>query len=200
MKREKLNTLVILTLFIAIEAIFAFTALGSIPLGPGIVATLAHIPPLVAALILGYREGFIMGGVMGVFSLIVFSTSLLASPTAFAFTPIAPNGNFWSLVICIVPRILLPVIGVLCYRLCKKKCNSAVSAGIAGGVASFLHSLMVLSLIYICFHGHAAVGNDYVNMLVLWGGLNAVFEIILAAVVCAGIIPVIEKTRSKATN
>ncbi len=197
MKREQINTSVILALFVAIEAIFAFTALGSIPLGPGIVATLAHIPPLVAALILGYREGLIMGGVMGVFSLVVFSTSLLGSPSAFAFTPIAPNGNFWSLVICLVPRILFPAIGVFCYRFCRKKLNSGFSAGIAGCVASLMHSLMVLSLIYICFYGHTAVGNDYVTLLVLWGGLNAVLEILIAAIVCAGIIPVVERTRHK---
>ncbi len=200
MKRERINTSVILALFVAIEAIFAFTALGSIPLGPGIVATLAHIPPLVAALILGYREGLLMGGVMGVFSLVVFSTSLLGSPSAFAFTPMAPNGNFWSLVICLLPRILFPAIGVFCYRLCKKKLNAAISAGIAGGVASLMHSLMVLSLIYVCFHGHAAVGNDYITLLILWGGLNAVIEILIAAVVCAGIIPVVEKTRNKTVD
>ena len=137
---------------------------------------------------------------MGVFSLIVFSTSLLGSTSAFAFTPIAPNGNFWSLVICIVPRILFPVIGVFCYRFCKKKFHSSVSAGIAGVVASLMHSFMVLSLIYICFYGHTAVGKDYVALMIAWGGINAVLEIVVAAVVCAGIVPAVEKTRRKAIN
>ncbi len=197
MKSERLNTVVILALFIAIEAIFAFTALGSIPMGPGIVATLAHIPPLIAALVLGYKKGLFMGGVMGVFSLIVFSTSLLASPSAFAFTPIAPNGNFLSLVICVVPRILFPAIGVFCYSLCRKKMNASLSAGIAGAVASLMHSFMVLSLIYICFYGHTAVGKDYVALMITWGGVNAVLEIVIAAVVCAGIVPVMEKIVKK---
>ncbi len=193
MKTKSLTTMVLLALFLAIEIIFCFTPLGSLPLGPGIVATLSHIPPLVAALLLGYRNGLFMGGVFGVCSLIVWSTSLLASPSAFAFTPIAPNGNVWSLVICLVPRILFPAVALWLYQLMNKKCNRAVSAAIAGGIGTFFHSFLVLSLIYLCFRGHETVGTSYLNVLLLWGGINAVMEILVGAVVCAGLVPPLHK-------
>ena len=60
-----------------------------------------------------------------------------------------------------------------------------------------MHSFMVLSLIYICFYGHTAVGKDYVALMITWGGVNAVLEIVIAAVVCAGIVPVMGKVVKK---
>ena len=195
MKREKINTMILLALFIAIEVIFCFTPLGSLSLGPGILATLSHIPPLVAVFILGRRNGVFMGLVFGICSLIVWSTSLLASPSAFAFTPLAPNGNVWSLVICLLPRILFPLFAGLIYDLLANKCNKAVSAGVAGAVGTLLHSLMVLSLLYVCFRGHETVGDSYLNVLLLWGGVNAVMEILVGAVASAGIVPVLAKIK-----
>lgn len=70
MRNEKTKNIVTLSLLTAIEIIFAFTVLGSIPLGPGIVATLAHIPPIIAATLLGKKQGFYMGCVFGFLSLI----------------------------------------------------------------------------------------------------------------------------------
>ena len=193
--KNNLTTMVLLALFIAIEAIFCFTPLGSLPLGPGIVATLSHIPPLVAALVLGKKNGAFMGAVFGICSLIVWSTSLLASPSAFAFTPIAPNGNLWSLVICLLPRILFPIVAVWLYELLSKKCNRAVSAGIAGGIGTFFHSFLVLSLLYVCFKGHETVGTSYLTVLLLWGGINAVMEILVGAIACAALVPALHKLK-----
>ncbi len=42
-KKLSIRTMTLLAIFTAIEVIFCFTPLGSLPLGPGIVATLAHI-------------------------------------------------------------------------------------------------------------------------------------------------------------
>ncbi|MDR0930932.1 MAG: hypothetical protein LBM38_04230, partial [Clostridiales bacterium] len=41
-----------IAILIAIEIAFCFTALGSLPITPGIVATLAHLPAIVAVLLL----------------------------------------------------------------------------------------------------------------------------------------------------
>ena len=194
--KKNLTTMILLALFVAIEIIFCFTPLGSLPLGPGIVATLSYIPPLVAALILGYRSGCFMGGVFGVCSLVVWSTSLLASPSAFAFTPLAPNGNVFSLVICLLPRILFPLVAVWLYQLLSKKMNRAVSAGIAGGIATLFHSFLVLSMIYLCFRGQEIVGSSYLTLLLAWGGVNAIMEILVGAVVCAGLVPPLHKMRT----
>jgi len=191
-----LRTIVLLAIFTAIEIIFCFTVLGSLPIGP-IVATLAHIPVIIAALMLGKKAGLYMGFVMGICSFIVWSFMPPNPAIAFAFSPLAPYGNFWSLVICIVPRALFPVICVMIFDAMRKRFKMPVCAAVAAFVSTALHSLMVLSLIYFCFSGNSAIsdyiGATYVKFMVAWGGINAVMEVILAGVVAAGVIVPLKK-------
>ena len=70
----------------AIEAIFCFTPLGSIPIGP-IVATLAMIPVIITSLTFGKNLGMLMGFIMATFSFIVWTFIQPASVYAFLFTP-----------------------------------------------------------------------------------------------------------------
>lgn len=215
-KQAKSKTLYIvqLAIFTAIEAIFCFTPLGSLPLGPGIVATLAHIPALIAAFTLGKLAALYMGGVMGIFALIVW-TFMPSNPLyAFCFTPFAPYGSIWSLVICIVPRMIFPVVAAVIFEALKnfmkrKKDNApktafVIPAVVAAVVGSVLHSVMVLGGIYLCFGGNteiiqgiteqageaAAVGvsSDFVVFLIAWGWLNSVFEAIIAGILSGALI------------
>ncbi|HOV69230.1 MAG TPA: ECF transporter S component [Clostridia bacterium] len=180
--------LVQLSLFTAIELIFCFTPLGSIPISPGIVATLAHIPALIAALSLGvYAAGF-MGLVMGISSFIVWTFMPPVPPAAFAFTPFAPYGNIFSLIICILPRTVFPIITALIHRRLKNSIRLPVSAGVSAAVGTFMHSFLVLSGIYLAFYSNPMVGGDYINFLVAWGGVNALMEILLGAVISSAVI------------
>ena len=65
---KKTNFWVQIALFTSIELIFCFTVLGSIPISPGIVATLAHIPAIIVALTLGKKPAAFRGTVMGISS------------------------------------------------------------------------------------------------------------------------------------
>lgn len=211
-KNTSILLMVQLAVFTAIEAVFCFTPLGSLPLGPGIVATLAHIPAIIVALSLGKKAGLYMGFIMGLFSLIVW-TFMPSNPLfAFCFTPFTQFGNVWSLVICIVPRTLMPFITAVIFDLLKGRIKLVPAAVIAAVVSSLLHSVMVLGLIYICFSGNeeisafiaqtmtdsgtpefteayqAGISTNIGVFLTAWGGINAVFEAIVAGVVAAGAI------------
>jgi len=59
-KKNKTLFLAQFGILLAIEAIFCFTPLGSIPMGP-IVATLAMIPVILVAILLGTKAGTLMG-------------------------------------------------------------------------------------------------------------------------------------------
>ena len=183
-KKLNIRTLTIMALFTAIEVIFCFTPLGSLPLGPGIVATLAHIPPLCLALMGSKKISLYMGGVMGVCSLIWWSTIGIAQPSAFAFTPLSQFGNMWSLFICLVPRIIFPVAATIIFSFLSTKIKAVPAAAVSAVLATLLHSAMVLSLIYICFVGNsdvsAMMGDNYISFIIAWGGLNAVMEIVVA--------------------
>lgn len=177
-----------MSLFTAIEVLFCFTVLGSIPISPGIVATLAHIPAIIAALTLGKKAGAILGAVMGFSSLIIWTFMPPNPAVAFVFSPFIPNGNIWSLIICLVPRILFPVVVAWLFDILKKRCKLVLSATLAAAAGTFVHSFLVLSTIYLAFHGNDVVGGDYTIFLVAWGGLNAVIEIIIAAIIGAAVI------------
>lgn len=187
MKRKTLFW-VQLSLFTAIELLFCFTVLGSIPISPGIVATLAHIPALIVALTLGKRAGAFIGAVMGASALIIWTFMPPNPLVAFAFSPFVPNGNIWSLIICVVPRVVFPVFAAWIYDMLKARKGLVLSATVSASLGTFVHSLLVLSGIFIAFYGHEVVGGDYTVFLVAWGGLNAVIEIVIAALIAGAVI------------
>ena len=61
------KSMVLLGLRTAVIAVFSFTPIGSIPVGP-LVITLNIIPIAIAAISLGPVGGAIIGGVFGIFS------------------------------------------------------------------------------------------------------------------------------------
>jgi len=174
--------LVQLALLTGVELLFAFTVLGSIPIGP-IVATLAHIPVIIAAIYLGYGAGAYMGFVFGLFSFIVHSF-VTPSPTSFVFTPLYSigeiSGNFMSLVICFVPRILLGLSTTFIFRLISRfDKKQYAAAGIASVVGSLLHTFLVLGGIYVFF------GESYAE--VLGAAYQLLFGMIMGVVATNGI-------------
>ena len=147
---KKNNKVLFLTLFavlVGIEAVFCFTPLGSIAFNPAVVATLAMIPILITALLLGPAAGTAMGAIGGLFSFIIWT--FMPPPTsaamAFVFTPFYSlgevHGNFGSLLICFVPRILVGTVAGLSYKglskiMPKMDIVSMVIASIAGSLVN----------------------------------------------------------------
>lgn len=150
--REKTLFLAQFAILLAIEMIFCFTPLGSIPLGPGIVATLAMIPVILTAILLGTGAGTLMGLFSGIFSFLVW-TFAPTGVTAFLFTPFYSigevHGNAWSLVICFIPRILTGTVTGLCYHgfsklLRDKHYKNAIVYGLSGFLGSMVNTVLVL--------------------------------------------------------
>ncbi len=198
-QKRKSNTLLLtqLGVFTAVEIIFCFTVLGSLPISPGIVATLSHIPPLIVAIYLGRWPGAYMGGVMGVCALIIWTVMPPNPATAFAFSPLAPNGNWVSLVICLVPRVLFPYVAGVLYPLLAKRMARPLSAVIAAVVGTVCHSALVLGLIYLTFHQQPVVGGNFLTFILAWAGLNACIEIVLAGLLCGLLICPLDAIRHR---
>jgi len=157
-KANSLSTrnLVLLGLLTAIEAIFCFTPLGSLPaLGP-IVATLMMIPVIITAIILGPKAGTLMGFFAGFFSFLVWTFTPPSPLVAFVFTPFYQlgsfSGNLGSIVICFAPRILagtltgllykglsksMPTKNVLCFSISAVTGSLVNTFGVLGGIALF---------------------------------------------------------------
>lgn len=199
MKGRKSRTLFMaqFSILVAIEAIFCFTPLGSLPaIGP-IVATLAHVPVIITALVLGTKAGALMGGVAGLFSFLVW-TFVPPGPIAFVFTPFYSlgevHGNGWSLVICFVPRILIGVVAGLVHSFfAKRSSNALLSFGLAGALGSLVNTFLVLGGVYLFFGRPyaAAIGTAYnlilgvLGMQILTSGIpEAIVGFIVGYCVC----------------
>ena len=202
-KTQKKNVLVFvqLALLTAIEILFAFTPLGYLKITPAIGATLAHIPVIIAAIVLGKWGGLYMGSLFGALSFITFTFLYPADPMAPAFTPFAENAilgkSWWSLIIVFVPRILLGLLTALVYeglqKLFKKK-GIPVAATFAAIIGTALHTLMVLSFIYLFFGSvYNTDGSKYINFIIAWAGLNCLCEIIVAAIVSGALVLPLKK-------
>lgn len=192
--------LVQLALLGALIFILAFTPfIGYIPLGVTR-ATIVHIPVIVGALLLGPKKGAILGALFGLTS---FINNSFVSPnaTSFAFTPFYSvgdfHGNFWSLVICFVPRILVGVVPYYVYKLFKKllkerKGSETVSLALAGMSGALVNTLLVMNLIYFCFGAQYAAAKGMAYKGFYWAilaviGTNGVPEAIVAAILTAAI-------------
>ena len=186
MRNKKTYEMVLTALFTAIIIIMAFVPyLGYINLVV-IKATLIHVPVIIGSIMLGPKKGGFLGFVFGCTSLInnTFNPSLLS----FAFSPFYSvgeiGGNFWSIVICFVPRILVGVVPYFVYqgirRLCKEKKGSDwLALPVAGIVGAFTNTLLVMNLIYFCFSAEFAAAKQI--------ALDAVYGTILAIIAANGI-------------
>ena len=152
-------------LLLSIEAIFCFTPLGSLPAFGPIVMTLALIPVVVTTIMLGTEAGSLMGFFAGLFSFVVWTFVPPNPLVAFVFTPFYPlaeySGNFFSILICFVPRILVGTFTGVVYNSLKNKWptkNKSVVA-ISAVLGSLTNTFGVLGGIWFFF------GSIYADLL-----------------------------------
>lgn len=186
MSNKKTYQMVVTALFTAIIIIMAFVPyLGYINLVV-IKATLIHVPVIIGSIMLGPKKGGFLGFVFGCTSLInnTFNPSLLS----FAFSPFYSvgeiGGNFFSIIICFVPRILVGVVPYFVYTGIRKwfknkKAGDWLALPVAGVVGAFVNTLLVMNLIYVCFSDQFAAAKQI--------ALEAVYGAILAIIAANGI-------------
>ncbi len=190
---DKTRQMVQMALLGAIILVMAFTPfLGYIPLG-FTRATIIHIPVILGSLLLGPKKGAMLGALFGITSLI--NNTMNPTVTSFVFTPFysvgETHGNFWSLVICFVPRILVGIVPYYVYRLIQKlfknrKKGQIVSLSLAGLAGSLVNTLLVMNFIFLFFSQGYAQANE-VSIDALYGfiltiiGMNGIPEAIVAA-------------------
>lgn len=169
----------LLSLFIAIELLMiAVPFLGYIPIGP-LRATTLHIPVLIAGIVLGKKQGMILGLIFGMSSVII--NTIQPTLTSFVFSPFI-SGSFLSLLIAIIPRMLIGYLAGLVYEKLKDKHQSI--AIITGSlIGSLANTVLVLGGIYFLF------GNQYANVLNI--NLNQLLPYLLGIITTHGLLEAI---------
>ncbi len=193
--RKEIQKLTLTAFFVAIQIILTVTPLGYIPLG-AISITTMHIPVILAGIFLGAGTGALIGGVFGMSSML--RATFAPGITSFLFSPFITvggiSGNFSSLIIVFVPRILLGWLSGKMFRILRKRIGNLPSCSVTAAACTILHTLMVMGLIWALFGpqyaealGIAAEAVGTVIMGVITS--NGILETILAAIV----IPALDK-------
>ncbi len=194
--KQKIQRLTLAAFFVAIELLMGFTPIGYIPVGALYITTM-HLPVILAGILAGPSFGAGMGFVFGLTSFLhaTFQPNL----TSFVFTPFITiggiSGNFFSLLICFLPRIFLGWLSGMLYSILSKKFkNSITIAMITAVVNTLIHTVLVLGGIYVFFAPSyaQALGTSTAGVAALLLGVvstNTVAEAVLAGIA----IPVLIK-------
>ena len=150
--------------------------------------TIVHIPVIIASIIYGPRIGATLGFLMGMLSLTV-NTLPPILPTSYLFSPFVPNGNFYSVVIAIVPRILIGLTPYFVYKLLKGRAGLIF----AGALGSLTNTVFVLGGIFFLF-GNVFDGNIQ-KLLATVISTNSIAELIISAILTLAIVPRLEKIK-----
>ena len=155
---RKIKEFVLLAMFSAIILILGIPGnpIGFVPL-PLVRGTTIHIPVIIGSLMLGPKYGAFLGFMFGLVSFT--NNTFNPTITSFVFSPFynlpgQDSGNWLSLVVTFVPRILVVIIPWFVYvglkKLLPKKFN-VVNWAAAGVVGSMTNTLLVMHLIFIFF-------------------------------------------------
>lgn len=179
-KKKKTLRIALLALFTAIIILQNFIPfLGYIPLGV-LNLTIIHVTVIIAALLLGPKDGAIVGGVWGTITFI----RAFVWPTS----PIAPI-VFVNPLISILPRILIGVVAGYAFIWAKKSFHSKIfAASLASVLGSLTNTFLVLGQIYLFYRGQSQVmyGLDTEALMPYLLGLvltNGIPEALIAAIV-----------------
>lgn len=202
MKKQKTQSLVLTAMFMGIMLLmYLFPFLGFIPLGP-INATTMHIPVIIGSLVLGWKKGAVLGGFFGLLSMLRSTTQITV--TSFIFSPFV-SGDFRSVIIAMVPRILIGIVPYFVHHFLKKFAKNktsrkSVSLLVAGFCGSLTNTLLVMNLIYFLFGSEyaSAIGQTSSALYGVIIGLiftSGVPEALVAAIATAAITSVLFKVQ-----
>jgi uncharacterized membrane protein len=152
-KKNKTFRMVLLGMLSAIIIIQTTVPfLGYIPMGP-LSLTIIQITVITAAIVLGTKEGAIVGGIWGI---ITFIRAFIAPTSIIA--PIV----FTNPLVSVLPRIFIGVVAAYVFhRLLSGKLNETARMSIAGVLGSLTNTVLVLGFIYLFY------GEPYANFLKL---------------------------------
>ena len=183
MKQKKLDTryMATLAMLCGVLLVMGITGIGFIPF-PVIKATTMHIPVILGAVLLGPGAGGVLGGVFGLCSIWVNTTS--PGLLSFAFSPFMTTeglpGVVKSLWIALGCRILFGIIAGWLWKLFKKILKQDYAAlPVTAAVSTLCHTILVMGSIYFLLAQQYAEAKNV--------AITAVFGLVMGTVTASGI-------------
>lgn len=169
--------------------------IGYLPLGV-VNLTIVHITVIVAAIVLGPKDGALIGLFWGLGTLIRSYTA----PTSPIDTMIFTNP-----LVSVLPRIVVGWGAGVIYQVMKKKTNKIVAMSISAGVGSLINTSLVLMLMKLIYATQTAQiykvpTKALNNVLLIIVGTNGVPELVAAIVIVPLIASAIFKSNKFLEN
>ncbi|KRK81013.1 ECF transporter S component [Companilactobacillus nodensis] len=186
-KAYRIAILGILMAIIFVQSLVPF--LGFIPTG-FINITIIHITVIVAAIVLGPKDGAIVGLVWGLGTMVRAFTS----PTSIIDTTVFTNP-----IVAVLPRVIVGLVAGYIYLALKNRFKKRmVSMGIAAAVGSLTNTLLVLGLMRVMYASALSQAyttqTDLLNkLLLIIIGTNGIPEMIAAIIIAPAISAAILK-------
>ncbi len=182
------KTMVLLGLLTAIVAVFSFTPIGSIPVGP-LVITLNIIPIAIAAITLGPVGGAIIGGVFGIFSFL--QCFGIGVPSGMGAILVDINLPF-AFIQRFVPRLLDGFLAGLIFQLVAKVSDVRISCFITGLCTAFFNTVFFMFSLVFLFGKTEYVqglmkGKSVIPFIISFVGINAVVEMAVCTVITGAV-------------
>ncbi len=190
MKKERLNKLVLLALFVALIVLLGSTPLGLIPLG-FVYVTILCVPVVIGTLLMGLSSGLVLGAAFGLTSFV----QALVKPSTLVATLMGAS-PLLVFVLCVVPRLLIPISAFLTHKALRNKNEhiAVAASAVAGSLTNTVFYLGFMLLFYVL------CGIDSSAVLGLIGGTAAIAgscEAAVAAVLSAPILAALNKVKKR---
>lgn len=188
MKRRHTNlaTTVTTALLAALIIIFAFTPIGFINVGV-VYITFLCIPVLIGTFAIGRNAGLILSVCMGGMSLL----TALTKPSALV-APILAQNAVWVIFLCLIPRLLVPLVADGIYLLMKKR-NERAAVPMASVFGSLTNTVFFLGFLLAFYY---LLGIEEPTLLATIGTISltaGIPEAITAGLVCTPILIALRK-------
>ena len=194
-RRTKVARMTLLAMLVAILVVLAYV---NIPMPMGLSITFNMIPVAIAAIAMGLPGGMIVGGAFGLISFLQCFGIFGSSPLGAALVNISPVLMFIQR---FVSRLLVGILAALVYKgMCKTKAPLYVRGAVTGFSAAFFNTLFFMTLLVVFFGTTeklaGPIAEKGVFMYIITSvGINAVVELIVAALVTGAAGVALKKAR-----
>lgn len=192
---SKASKITVLGLMTAILIVFAFTPIGSIPVGP-LVISLQVIPVAICAVVLGPWGGAVAGLIFGILSSLQAFGIGIPSGMGAMLVSINP---FLAIVQRIIPRVLCGLCAGLVFKAVRKK-NLTVACFVAGLSTAFFNTLFFMSALVMLFGKtdymqELIAGRSVIVFIIAFVGINAVVEMTSACIITGAVGTALHKSK-----
>ena len=182
------KSMVLLGLLTALVAVFSFTPIGSIPIGP-LVITLNVIPVAIAAISLGPVGGAIIGGVFGMSSFLqCFGIGILSGMGAILVDINLP----FAFIQRFIPRLLDGFLAGLIFQGVSRLTDVRISCFVTGFCTALMNTaFFMLSLVFLFGNTEYVQGlmkgKSVIPFIISFVGINALVEMIVCTIITGAV-------------